>query len=388
MSDVTSEDIAALNERIDAAKELIASTHMPSKAGLGLVKNNGWDAKATPELPGGDWITAVMQSGSRLASEQELGKATLDLLGSAWLAADPTKATLGTTPAGGGFIVPMNLVAELQKVANYGNPFRSLLTVRTASGQAVDQPYRAGAPGYALIAPVGDLKQKLDLTYSSYTATMYTLARLYELSTRFVRTSAGAAEADVLGTLAQAFALGESHYIVNGTGTGEPFGILPAIASAAPLFDSTFTGATTLLGSVAAGIATAAGALAVRNQKATAAVMNPSDYWLMWRQGADTAGFYASGPSSSPLNIDPTGAMTIWGIPVIPDNNIPSDTLLIGNFKAANLYIGAGYRVETDSSGTRFDYNLIAFRGEEDLAFDARPAVAVGAFARIVDLHA
>ena len=111
--------------------------------------------------------------------------------------------------------------------------------------------------------------------------------------------------------------------------------------------------------------------------------MNGADYWAMFAQGSDNAGFYSGGAFS----LDPDGQVRVWGIPVYPDNSITSDTLLIGNFKAAKLYIGLGFRIDTNTqSGSRWDYNLIGFRGEEDLAFDARTAVAVGAFERITNL--
>ena len=48
-----------------------------------------------------------------------------------------------------------------------------------------------------------------------------------------------------------------------------------------------------------------------------------------------------------------------------------------------------GYRVDVSSEGgDRFDKNLTGFRGEEEIAFDARPAVFTGRFQRIVNVMA
>jgi hypothetical protein len=47
---------------------------------------------------------------------------------------------------------------------------------------------------------------------------------------------------------------------------------------------------------------------------------------------------------------------------------------------------GHGYRVDVCSEvGDRWDKNLTSFRGEEEIAFDARPAVYAGKFQRITN---
>jgi len=40
----------------------------------------------------------------------------------------------------------------------------------------------------------------------------------------------------------------------------------------------------------------------------------------------------------------------------------------------------------TDIAGTRWDYNLVGFRGEMEMGLDARPAVYAGAFEFIADI--
>lgn len=374
----------ATDEALAEWNALKASTRAPSKASLlgpGNASQSGYTA--------GDFITAVINSHSNDPEAFGAAKATLASMGSGYMAVPAeSKATLGLTDATGGFVIPNNLVAALEKPEIAPNLVRTLVTVINGmTGTGVDMPYRGAAPARATIIAPGTTKENRDLTYSNYSATLYTVALIYDLSTRFVRTSAGAAEADVLGELQRAFALGEAFYIYSGAGTTEPTGILTALAAAAPTFDATFTGATTLVGSVVAGIATAAGRLGARNVTPTAAVMNGADYWTMFSQGADAAGFYAGGAYRGGLDITPDGQARVWGVPVYPDNNITTDTLLIGNFKAAKLFVGLGYRVDTSTeAGSRWDQNLIGFRGEEDIAFDARTAVATGAFERITNL--
>ena len=62
-------------------------------------------------------------------------------------------------------------------------------------------------------------------------------------------------------------------------------------------------------------------------------------------------------------------------------NNISS---IRGEFGAVQFFRGQGYRVDTSSeAGDRWDKNLTGFRGEEEIAFDARPSVYAGKFQRV-----
>jgi len=68
---------------------------------------------------------------------------------------------------------------------------------------------------------------------------------------------------------------------------------------------------------------------------------------------------------------------------------MPTDSLVVGDYKRAMFFRGQGYRVDVSAeAGTRWDYNLTGFRGEEEIAFDARPAVFTGYFQRIVNVMA
>ncbi len=56
----------------------------------------------------------------------------------------------------------------------------------------------------------------------------------------------------------------------------------------------------------------------------------------------------------------------------------------VGEWSALKIYLGQNYRVDSsDVTGTRWDTNETGFRGEEELAFDARPAVFAGALRKV-----
>ena len=65
---------------------------------------------------------------------------------------------------------------------------------------------------------------------------------------------------------------------------------------------------------------------------------------------------------------------------------MPTDDLVVAEWSAFKVYTGEGYRVDSsDVAGSRWDANLTGFRGEEELAFDARPAVYSGAAQYVTD---
>lgn len=315
------------------------------------------------------------------------GKAMLEAMGSNF--ESPTgKATLGDTGAAGGNVVPPNVLAEvvLQKTAT--NPYRNLLNVVNAGYvTGVDVPAESTLPARATTQAYGATKTNLNLTVGKYSATMYTLAAIYDVGNQLLRNSRGAAENLVRSRLTRAIGLGEAYYILQGAGgTTEPNGLLPALGTSGTFVTSFTASATTLAGSSAAAIAKATGTLANRARLPDGVVCNASDFWIMAAQGTDSAGFFFA-PSQGPQAIDPTaGLLRIWGLPVYADPNMPSDSMVVGEWGSATLFTGQSYRVDvSDTAGTRWDTNETGFRGEEEIAWNAIPYVVSGMFQRVTD---
>ena len=126
--------------------------------------------------------------------------------------------------------------------------------------------------------------------------------------------------------------------------------------------------------------------LATRFRTPEAAIVNPGDYYVMLAQGTDSAGFFFA-PDTGPGGVDSTtGGLRIWGIRTIPDGNMPSDSMVVGEWSSAQLFIGDDYRIDTSTeANTRWDLNLTGFRGEEEIGFNGDPYVASGMFQRITD---
>ena len=325
----------------------------------------------------GEWITAIVNASSRDAELQAQGKAVLAELGSDYRDASG-KATLGTTDAGGGYVVPNNQVAQLVEVATAANPLRRILnTVSGVTGDATDIPF-VGAPERAVVVARGETKPNYNAVLGNYTATLYTLARIYDVANQLLRHSAGAAEQMVRSQGGRSIGLGEMYYILNGSGTNEPKGLLTSIAAGPAGFTSAHTASdSTVAGSVRAAISKMVQALALRNYEATAVLINSGDAAHAFVQGADTAGFW----------VDENGGNRILGLPIVTTTAIPSKTAIVGDFKAATLFVGDQFRVDVSTeAGDRWDKNLTGFRFEEEIGFNADPPVLAGAFQAVTTL--
>lgn len=306
-----------------------------------------------------------------------------------------SKSTLGSTAATGGWIIPNYPVDDLIKPSSYTTPILQLATVvRGLNVGGVDIPFRTTAPTASVVIPWGDQKTLTDLTYNGYTATMYTLASIYNIGQQFARKSMGAAEQDVMQELQQGLSRGVSTYIYQGTGSSQPFGLNAALVTSPPFSPTTTTAHTadadTIGGSTPRAIAVAAGALESRNRTVEAVLMSSTGYWTaVGTEGSANSGFFFAPAMGGPTAQNAKGQLSVWGIPIYrePTYLTGADDMIIGEFSALKIYFGDGPRFDSsDIADDRWDKNLVGFRGELEMAFDARPAVYAGAIQFVADI--
>jgi HK97 family phage major capsid protein len=178
-------------------------------------------------------------------------------------------------------------------------------------------------------------------------------------------------------------ALAEGNFIINGTGTNQPLGILQAILAFGDIAAHKYTlNAETRAAAIAGGLAK----LEARGERASGVVMNPTDYWEMATETLGTSGAggwafdAATGPNASPVQ-------TVWGVPVYRDVSLPTGTALAGAWGDCDIYVGSEFRIDvSNEAGNRFDQNVTGFRGEEEFGFNAEPYVRTGKFVKILGL--
>lgn len=376
-------DLDEIRDKADSAfaelEELTATlkaTTRPSKAAY--ILGEARDDVAAADL----FFHAVAMARSRDYEEQRVGKAALEAMGSRW-GDSSQKAVLGDSGGAGGYLVPRNIVQEMTEVSVIASPIRQLFTTITGvtNTAAVELPLEGPAPVRAVIASRGSTKENSSFTTSNYSATFYTIARIIDVGNQLLTQSAGAAEKVTRSRLARAFSLGETYYTLSGSGTGEPMGVLTSIAASGGFTTAHTASDSTVAGSVRAAVAKAIEALAARGREADGVLMNPGDLAHAMVQGSDNGGFWVDSGGGS------VGLIGLPGIRIFTSTAVTSKTAIAGEWKSANFYVGAEYRVDVSSeAGDRWDKNLTGFRAEEDIAFNADPYVAAGMFQRITGL--
>jgi HK97 family phage major capsid protein len=376
----------ALQGTRDAMLAFADANREPSKARL-----IGQGPRAATAGDGGAFLSALANARNADATAQAAGKAELDALGIAWAERLDGKATLGETGPHGGYVMPNNVVDDLVTIATASNLYRNLLTVvPNVATAGVDIPVEDAAPTRATVVAWGALKPNVDLALNRYTATLYTMARIMDLSNQLIRHSAGAAQADVVGRLGRAFALGEAYYTLQGSGTNEPYGLLTALAAVGGFDTNKGAATTTVATSIAGTLIAAIEALALRAVKPDAIVLDPVSYFKSMIEATTTFSVLGSmaGVAMAPMSLGADGIPRIATIPFYADPNMPANTGIAGEFKALKMYLGMGYRVDvSDQAGVRWDYDLTGIRAEEEFGLNALPAVIAGRFQRLTNLN-
>jgi HK97 family phage major capsid protein len=315
------------------------------------------------------------------------------------------KATLGNTGATGGYVLPNNLVDTLIKpnvqAAVYTATANPLVTVVPGVAvRGVDLPYRTGAPTKLTPQDWGQQKENLNEAYGSYTATLATFARIYDVGKQYLRFSQGSAENDVIDELTKAQFLAENFYTIAGAGTGtvgtgDPtVGVYTSLTSAGMggQFTTAFTpSSSSVAGSFAAGLAQAFMQLGKRSRYPDAVVVDATTFWTAFSQGSDNAGFWMSELLGAGFQIGADNTLRWRGVPIYYDANLglnaATKIAIVGEWKALKFFRGSEFRIDsTDVAGNRWDNNLVGFRGEEEFGINANAAVAVGAFQLVTSI--
>ena len=213
------------------------------------------------------------------------------------------KATLGTTDATGGYVLPNNFVDTLIKPPTQRAVLQNLVTVRNGVNvRGVDQPYRTGTPTRMTFQDWGSTKTNVNEAYSSYTANLGTLGAHLRHQQAVRAVLRGICRAGCHGRAGKAAVLGENYYMhrrapVTGTvGSGDPtYGLYTGL-NAAPSWlnysktPTTSASSSTWLGSFANILNQVHMYLGVRNFEPNAFICDATTYFTAAGQGSDYVG--------------------------------------------------------------------------------------------------
>ena len=294
------------------------------------------------------------------------------------------KAIGGGTSAGGGYLVVPQFLQDLVALRRASAPMRDFLTV--IPGVKSNLVYVPQQTGVELVAWTAEnaVKTSTDETFGQIATNIFTLAGIAKVSNHLLEDSSPAVDAIVKTSLGRGLAIEEDRAFINGSGTGQPTGILNtsgitatavSAGTAAAIFDDILSA----IGRVQASYFGQPDAILMAPRTWTK-LLSAKDANLRY---LSTSSLIGAQMTTLPGVSNPTGAgtggtTTFMGIPVVIDANMPINqsgalsSIIVGAFKEAWVLERDGIRMDMSSeAGTSFEQNQTWFRGEERVGFTA-----------------
>lgn len=274
----------------------------------------------------------------------------------------------------GGYLVRPQVERQIVLAREKDNILRQLcskLNVTTNSIQ-LDQLGLTTTAGW--VAELATKPEATGMTLATVTASVFTAAGLATVSNQLLADSNPSVDGLATRDLAKRLVALEETAFLNGSGIGQPLGILntPGIGST-PL---TATTAVALLDAILDAVA----AVETDHGAPTAILMHPRT-WTKIIKSRDTQGAFYIDPQGGPQ--DPrTGergpSKSLWGYPVVLSNRVPTDLgtgtnesrIIVGDFSEALILDRQGITVD-ESPHVYFTTNQTVFRAEQRVGFTA-----------------
>jgi len=301
----------------------------------------------------------------------------------------------GSGATSGGYLVPPEYLQDLVELRRASAPLRGFVNI--VGGVRTNLVYVPQQTGVSTVAWVAEnaTKPSTDEVLGQIAINIFTLAGIAKVSNQLLEDSSPAVDQVVRKDLAKGLGIEEDRAMINGSGTGQPTGILNT-SGIQHTTGSVVTG-TGQAASIYDDIVAAIGRIqAAYFGQPDGILMHPRT-WTRLVSAKDTTGRYLGMGTivgSQMLDLpgvpSPTGTMaggtmaTIFGVPVILDANMPvtlstggaignGSAVIVGAFKEAWLLERDGIAIDvSDQAGTSFEQNQTWFRGEERIGFTAQ----------------
>jgi HK97 family phage major capsid protein len=284
------------------------------------------------------------------------------------------KAMTEGVDAQGGYLVRPQVERQIVQARELDNVLRALcskLNVTTNSIQ-LDQLGLTTTAGW--VAELAQKPESTGMTLATVTASVFTAAGLATVSNQLLADSNPAVDGLVTADLTKRLVALEEAAFINGTGTGQPLGILntPGIGATA----LTSTAVVDLLDAILDAVA----AVETDHGAPSAILMHPRT-WTRILKSKDAQGAYYIDPAGGVQ--DPRTGLrgpvkSLWGYPVVTSNRIPTNLgagtnesrVIIGDFREALILDRQGITVD-ESKHVYFTTNQTVFRAEQRVGFTA-----------------
>lgn len=236
----------------------------------------------------------------------------------------------------GGYLAPPEFVQDIIKGVQLISPVRPLASVRTTSRRSVQYPVRSGVFAAKWVGETAARSETAGLTYALEEIPNHELYADVLVSDQDLEDAVFNLEQEILDNCTEQFAKAEGAAFINGTGTGQPEGLLTNASIAADAQTASASGNIT-----AAGLLTCWGNLkTVYSKNAT---------WLMNRQSivqvrglTDSQGRYLWEPGladGTPPNLLGSPYIEVPDMPNTPTATGTTYPIMYGNIKRAYLIV-------------------------------------------------
>lgn len=290
------------------------------------------------------------------------------------------KAMTEGTAAQGGYLVRPQVERQIVEALELDNKIRSLCSSLnvTTNGIQLDQLGLSTTAGW--VAELAQKPESTGMSLATITASVFTAAGLATISNQLLADSDPAVDSLVTSDLAKRLVALEETAFLNGSGSGQPLGILntPGLGATSVT--------TNTIAAVIDAILTAIGSVEDAHGAPSAIVMHPRT-WTQILKSKDAAGAWNIAPGLVGVGSGATvqGSRTVfrgpekslWGYPVITSNRIPTtlgggteSRVIVGDFREALILDRQGITVD-ESPHVLFTSNQTIFRAEKRVGFTA-----------------
>jgi HK97 family phage major capsid protein len=297
------------------------------------------------------------------------------------------KALAEGTNSAGGFLVPPTYLQQLVALRRASAPLKPFVTTMQVNSNLVYVPKQTGVSTVGWVAE-NATKPATDEVFGQVAVNIFTLAGIAKVSNQLLEDSSPAVDQVIRTDLGKGLGIEEDRAMLNGTGTGQPTGILnTAGITSTPIADQA---AATIYDAILAGIASVQ---ANYYGQPSAVVMHPRTWSKMLTAKDSTNRYIGVGTIVGAQAFElpgvpvPTGAYagqqaTVFGVPVVIDANVPINLTVGANTNRSVIITAAlqeawwlerdGIGIDVSSeAGTSFETNQTWFRGEERAGFTA-----------------
>jgi HK97 family phage major capsid protein len=288
------------------------------------------------------------------------------------------KAMTEGVNAQGGYLVRPQVERQIVEARELDNVLRGLCSKLNVTTNAIQLDQLGLSTTAGWVAELAQKPESTAMTIATVTASVFTAAGLVTVSNQLLQDSDPAVDGLVTSDLTKRLVALEEAAFINGSGSGQPLGLLntPGVG-ATPLAS---TAVVDLLDAVLGAVA----AVESNHGAPTAILMHPRT-WTRILTSKDTAGAYYIAPSA-PGESAVVGARTVtrgpqkflWGYPVVTSNRVPTNLgagtnesrVVVGDFSEALILDRQGITVD-ESEHVYFTTNQTVFRAEQRVGFTA-----------------